>query len=136
MKIVLQCHAFVEGTTDRPFAERLLSYSGFSEISISSGGGKSEIDRELSKYAQMGFNSPVVALRDLDQDAACAPTWIEEHALGKVGQWFRLRIAVRSIEAWFLADRTHAAKQLAVDLSRIPLAPDGEDDPKSSVFLA
>lgn len=71
-----------------------------------------------------------MVIRDLDRDADCAPTWIRAHLPRDRGPYFALRLAVRAVEAWFLADRSHAAASLHVPERTIPTNPDAEDDPK------
>lgn len=44
------------------------------------------------------------------------------------------RVAVRSVEAWLLADRETIVGFLAVELSRVPLLPESEADPKKTLI--
>ena len=49
------------------------------------------------------------------------------------GPYFSLRLAVRAVEAWFLADVKAAAPALAVSERSLPAAPDEESDPKQTI---
>jgi hypothetical protein len=71
-------------------------------------------------------------VRDLDQDAACAGAWLEKERPA-TARYFLLRLAVRAVEAWFLADTETAARSLAVPRNRVPPRPDDEVDPKLSI---
>jgi hypothetical protein len=125
--------AVVEGITDTPFVERLCIFAGFSQPKSLVLDGKAAIDRELPSYAKSAANWPYVVFRDLDRDAACAPEWLAAHAPPHAGAFFSLRIAVRAVEAWFLADREAAAHALAVGVHKLPLKPDAETDPKQTL---
>jgi len=45
----------------------------------------------------------------------------------------RLRVAVREVEAWLLADRSRLAGFLSVSAGAIPASPEAEDDPKQTL---
>ncbi len=45
-----------------------------------------------------------------------------------------LRIAVRAIEAWLLADASRLSKFLSISRHRVPLDPDGLPDPKGALL--
>ncbi len=47
----------------------------------------------------------------------------------------RLRIAVREVEAWLLADRERFATFLGVAAGGLPVSPEAEPDPKQSVVV-
>jgi hypothetical protein len=90
--------------------------------------GKSNIDAALASLAQEAKARPVVVVRDLDSDASCGPQWITQQSV--TARWLTIRIAVRSIEAWFLADRSNAAKCLRVAERIITTSPDDEPNAK------
>jgi len=73
-----------------------------------------------------------VVVLDLDQEP-CAVTYVKsllpERAAGMI-----LRIAVREIEAWLLADRERIAAFLHVAVANVPLNPDLEPDPKATLI--
>lgn len=116
-----------EGPTDEPVARALMADAGLSVFLAKSAGGKTRIDAQLEKYAAAAEHQPWFVLRDLDNDAPCAPTWI----VGKPrARWLCLRLAVRETEAWLLADRQRFAEFFRVAPARVPADPDGLDDPK------
>ncbi len=121
----------VEGDTDIPFAKKLCESAGFTAREpLLDAEGKGGLDGRVPGFAQAGRGSPHLILRDLDRDGPCAPAWIAKNLPRGCGQFFSLRLAVRAIEAWFLADAETAARCLHVTEARIPLAPDDEPDPK------
>ncbi len=125
----------VEGTTDVPYVKKLCAGAGVECMEpFVVRRGKPGIDEDLPKYANAAKSSPYLIIRDLDQDAACAPEWLAANAPKTAGaRWLMLRLAVREVEAWFLADAEIAAKCLRVHISNVPLEPDSLPDPKRTL---
>lgn len=94
--------------------------------------GKAALDRSLKGYNSAARFAPWLVLRDLDHDADCAPTLIE-HVLPAPAEKMLLRIAVRAVEAWLMADAERLAAFISVPLQAIPEAPETVDDPKAVV---
>ncbi len=125
----------VEGATDVPFVRTLCAHAGVQTLEPFKGrDGKAAIDRDLAKWANAAKHSPYLIVRDLDQDAVCAPAWLSRHVPAGAGRWLAVRLAVRAVESWFLADAQTAAACLHVDISRIPPNPDALGDPKSALL--
>lgn len=70
-----------------------------------------------------------VVLLDLDNDAACAPEVIHRW-LPAPSRLMQLRVAVRELEAWLLADPEHLVSFLSIPTREIPKQPDSIADPK------
>ncbi|MDP1827610.1 MAG: hypothetical protein Q8L48_30340 [Archangium sp.] len=119
-----------EGPTDEPLARALMDDAGLAVFLAKSAQGKTKLDAQLAKYAAAAERQPWFILRDLDQDAPCAPAWIEGRPKAR---WFCLRLAVRETEAWLLADRERFAEFFRVAPTRVPLDPDGLADPKRTL---
>ena len=77
--------------------------------------------------------APWLAVVDLDQDEDCAPDFIHD-VLPSPARGMQLRVAVRAIEAWLLADVERLAAFLRIPRARVPLNPDLEPDPKSALI--
>jgi hypothetical protein len=124
----------VEGDTDIPFVDKLCAEVGLEvRLPVIDAAGKGGIDAKLAGYARAANGSPHLVLRDLDNDASCAASWLLANAPQNAGPYFCLRIAVREIEAWFLADAQNAAAKLHVASSAIPHDPDAEADPTATI---
>jgi hypothetical protein len=119
----------VEGDLDEVVLRRLAA-----EVNLHVGGvyGKSGKDRLRDRIR--GFNraarfEPWIVLVDLDREAECAATlrraWLAEPVPG-----LQLRVAVRALESWLLADREAISNYLEIPTERLPLTPDDEPDPK------
>lgn len=91
--------------------------------------GKSKLDQRLDGFLQAAQFGPWIILRDLDHDFECAPTLVRgmQIAAPDLGCF---RVAVRSIEAWLLADRKGASSWLRVKESAIPSDPELLANPK------
>lgn len=93
-------------------------------------GGRGNVQRTLAAYANLAKVTPVLVGVDLDGDK-CAPTLL--------GTWqksyqshdkFLVRLAVREVESWVLADRKRFAKFINGKSDDITKSPDTLDDPK------
>lgn len=120
----------VEGVTDGAVVARLFAWLGIELGPVYGQRGKAHLDKHLPAYNSAARFAPWLVVRDLDTDFDCAPTLV--HALLRAPAAFmRLRIAVREIEAWLLADRERIADFLRVALNRVPMDADGIGNPKS-----
>jgi len=81
-----------------------------------------------------GFNNaakgtPFFVLADLNSDA-CAPARVRDWLSVQKHPNLLLRIAVREVESWILADRTGFARFLGIRVNLIPLDVESISDPK------
>jgi hypothetical protein len=113
----------VEGPTDTAVARRLLRHVDLSAGLIYEAGGKSKLDQKLPAYNNAARNAPWLVLRDMDQDAPCAPTLVER-LLKAPARYMRLRIAVHQGESWLLADAERIAAFLQIPIDAVPSLPD------------
>ena len=107
----------VEGSLDETISKKLISkYANHIKIRTTySMGSRSEIRKRINKYNQAARVYPFWVLVDLNQDE-CPPILIKEWVPHKNPQLF-LRVAVRQVEAWLLADRQAFARFLGVGLN-------------------
>jgi hypothetical protein len=86
-----------------PFAKRLLAHVGLVAGDVFGKRGKADLLKRLPNYNNASRFAPWFAIIDLDNDAVCASQvlekWLPEPEAG-----LRLRVAVRAIEAWIMAD--------------------------------
>ena len=121
-------HCLVEGPIDEAVVRRVLS-----SLSIEAGtfyhASIPAFEVRLRRLNHAAHHSPWFALCDLDQEE-CAPLRSRRY-LPAPSPGMCFRIAVQAVEAWLLADREAIARFLRVSKDAIPLAPEGERDPKS-----
>lgn len=130
--MVYPINLLVEGTTDESVLRRLLAQANLPLGKIYGKRGKAALLERLPNYNQAARYYPWVVVVDLDQDAECAPDYIAE-ILPAPALCMHLRIAVRAIEAWLLADAEALAAFLKIPRSRIPALPEAETDPKATL---
>lgn len=122
----------VEGATDEPVARRLLEHVGLVAGNVYGSHGKGLLLKRLPAYNQAARFSPWFVMVDLDNDATCVSDalriWLPNPEAS-----MRLRVAVRSVEAWLMADRERLAAFLHVAPSRLPHDPDREINPKQTL---
>lgn len=121
----------VEGSTDETVVTRILQHTGLTCGPVRGLQGKHYLIERLPKYNQAARFANWLAVVDLDQDADCAPEYIQQ-ILPNQSEGMLLRIPVRAIEAWLLADRERLAAFLRISVDNIPRNPDLETNPKAT----
>ena len=121
----------VEGDTDVPVAERLIGLVGLAPHAVVTGPGAPNLDPRLPELNRSGEHLNWLILRDLDRDASC-PAELVPRLLGgrPMARRVALRIPVRAVESWLLADWEGFAREFGVALSRLPEDSDSVNDPK------
>ncbi len=122
----------VEGTTDAAVARRLLDEAGLQPGTEYVRNGKSALDQNLAGYNNAARFSCWLVLRDLDQDAACAPE-LRRKILPAPAAHMRLHIAVRAVETWLLADAEAISRSLSVAQAWVPTDPEAVPHPKRAL---
>jgi len=87
------------------------------------------LKKKIAGFNNAAKGSPFLVLTDLDK-ATCAPVLIKEWLSVPKHKNLIFRIAVRSVEAWLLADRKAFAAFLGIRKDLVPLNPDDLIDPK------
>lgn len=138
MSELLNCA--VEGITDEAAARKLAHTVGFTQIQVFPSGSKRELRGKVPAYHSAAAFAPWLVLIDLDHDAACAPAAKEMYTsgisatLGLPPPKLCLRVIVRSLEAWLLADRESLAEFLQVRIADVPKQPEQLDRPKLTLI--
>lgn len=122
-----------EGPVDVAAAARLVEYTGHEVGRTYPTGGKGKLDPNLAGYNNAAKFSPWLVLRDLDQDASCAPT-LRQQLLPNPSRLMLFRIPVRAVEAWLLSDASGFATFFRVRELAVPATPDALEDPKSALL--
>jgi hypothetical protein len=125
-------NVLVEGIVDEVVILRLCQYLNWPVERVYDKRGKGYIISRLSQYNAAAKFAPWLVVVDLDQDAGCAPEFIQD-TLPQPAQGMCFRVAVRAIEAWLLADSEHFATYLQVPRTKFPDRPDEELNPKITI---
>jgi hypothetical protein len=124
--------AAVEGAADEVLLKRLCAFIGTSVGQVYGRYGKSYVLARMNGYNHSARFRHWVILLDLDDDGPCAadvvPRWLPAPS-----RLMRLRVAVRELESWLLADPERISKYLSVLNAEIPANPDIIPDPKRMI---
>lgn len=121
----------VEGLTDEVVLHRLLTHCQLQPGATYGKQGKTALLKRLPQYNHAAYHTPWIVVVDLDQDAACAPEYVAA-ILPTPAPQMCLRVAVRALEAWLLADAERLAVFLNIPRNRVPTLPEIEADPKAT----
>lgn len=124
--------AAVEGDPDEAVVRRLAEATDLEIVAVHGKKGKSYLDQKAEAFNAAAKHGPWLVLRDLDNDAPC-PGELVRRLLPRPSRQMVLRLAVRSIESWLLADKEALRRFLGIALARIPDRPDELPDPKSAL---
>jgi len=100
---------------------------------IMEAGGNTQLKANLSKFKAASYTLPHLVLTDLDS-YPCPLALLENWDATMLPPQLLLRIAVREVEAWLLADREGIADFLSVAKIKIPQNPEAEPDPKRTLI--
>jgi hypothetical protein len=125
----------VEGITDEVVAMRVLRESGHAPGPVIATRGKARLDAQLCSYNAAARGWYWLVLRDLDDDAECAPAWLDAH-LPEREPMMACRLVVRAAEAWLMGDREALADYLRVAVDRVPATPEALSEPKKALLAA
>jgi hypothetical protein len=121
-----------EGLDDEAVARKICSVLSISVAYSYPAGGKSKLDPKIKAHNKAAAISPWFVLRDLDGDAACPAGLLQELVTNPADQLL-LRIPVRAIESWLLADAGSAASFLKIASTLVPRDPDALGNPKQEL---
>lgn len=124
----------VEGWTDEPVAERLIRHVGREPWRRYTARGASRLDPKLPGYNLSAERQPWLVLRDLD--AVGCPSELIRDLIGEPAPRMALRIAVRQLESWLLADHAGFGRYFTVKETNLPPAPDDLPNAKRALVRA
>ncbi len=125
----------VEGQLDKIVTQKLISVTSINNCYFIGKRGKNWILKRLHQFnnASKRMRQPWIVLMDLDQDAECAPVYLEEKLPVPAPTMF-LRLAVQEVESWLLADREGIAKFLGVSTEHVPIEVESLQKPKRTLI--
>jgi hypothetical protein len=122
----------VEGFVDEVVVRSVLQWVNIQPVLVRSHGGKTTLLRQIPKYNQAANFANWLVVVDLDNED-CAPGY-RKQLLPQPSEGMLLRIPVREVEAWLLADAEHLAAYFNISASIFPDRPDNENDPKQTLM--
>lgn len=126
----------VEDNLSEAVGRRLLheAFPGMPVYPVLRGGGCGYLSSNLHKFAQLAQHQPVIIFTDLDRaacPAALIARWTKNLTLPGT---LLLRVAVREVESWVLADHEALAPLLGRAAAGLPRDPDALEDPKLALL--
>jgi hypothetical protein len=129
--------ALCEDVLGRELLVRVLAHAGVDPDlwTIRVTGGFGAMKANVPKWVQVARSRDVVFLTDLD--ARPCPSALITSWFGRARRPARLhvRVAVRTVESWVLADHKGLAEYLSVSKDKIPREPDNESNPKQRLLM-
>ncbi|NUM78458.1 hypothetical protein HUU40_29210 [candidate division KSB1 bacterium] len=128
----IQLSLAVEGYLEELVLRQLVKQSGkpFTTGVCYGKRGKVYLHGNVKRFNSAARLVPFVILTDLDNEE-CSPALIRRLLPESRSRNLLVRVAVREVEAWLLADRQRLATFLGVPAAKIPTQPDDCEDPKA-----
>ncbi|MCL6614398.1 MAG: DUF4276 family protein [Firmicutes bacterium] len=125
----------VEGWLDEMVARKAISFAGHQPGTVFGKHGLGYLKNKLSGFNELAAHSnPILALVDfMDTGLECPPQLVESW-LPQCSPRFLLRVVVREIESWLLADREGISGFLKIPLRLVPEQPEKLPDPKQTLL--
>ena len=113
--------------------EKIIAFVGYNNtFRIFNARGYGKLKTSMPKFREASRTLPHIVLTDLDRSScpvALLAKWGAKHLPANL----LIRIAVREVEAWLLADRDGISNFLKIDKSKITCYPEIEEDPKRTL---
>jgi hypothetical protein len=124
--------AAVEGPSDEVALRKIVNSVGGDLGHVYGRNGKVHILRSLPGYNYAARFQPWIVLVDLDAEDCVVVA--KQNWLPVASDHMCLRVAVRELESWLLADHERFSTYFAVSANLIPTDPDLLDDPKLTLI--
>ena len=118
----------VEGAVDEAAFKRLVTVVGADPGPIYGKQGKAHLLSRVAGYNHAAARSPWLVILDLDRSAECAPEFVR--TLPEIAPFMCLRVAVRSIESWILADVSSVCEWTGLSRAAVTVDVASLTDPK------
>lgn len=132
MVVPMIISAAVEGITDEAVVRKLIMHVGAEPGAVYGKNGKPHLKERIAGYNNAAQHAPWIVLVDLDRTADCAPP-LRTDWLPAPARLLCFRVAVRTVEAWLLADGEALADFLGVARKKIPNNPESLATPKETM---
>lgn len=132
MKHAVAITLVVEGPSDESVLRRILRDHKITLSRVLGLQGKDYLDKRLANFNLAARHGNWLVVRDLDEDADC-PARLARVKLPAPSKGMCFRVAVRSVEAWLLADAEGIASFLKVATHQVPHSPESLQDPKGTL---
>jgi len=123
----------VEGNLDETVARKIIDTAGGTVGTVYGRKGVNYIEKKISGFNQLAQGILILTLVDLmDLDSDC-PAEVVQEWLPHRHEQMLLRLVVREIESWIMADRTSISRFFGLRKALIPHHPEQLEDPKAKL---
>lgn len=123
----------VEGNLDETVAGEIIDAAGGTVGTVYGRRGADYIEKKITGFNQLAQGIPILTLVDLmDLDSDC-PAEIVQEWLPHRNEHMLLRLVVREIESWILADRAAISRFFGIRKALVPHHPETLEDPKATL---
>jgi len=129
----MMVYLLVEGRVDATVARRIVNHCGGSVGTVYGRKGLPYIEERIEAFNQSAQGIPILTLVDLMDTGFDCPVDVVKNWLPHRESNMVLRVVVREIESWILADRTAIARFFGIRESLVPHHPERLDDPKKAL---
>jgi len=124
----------VEDELSGAVMEKLISVVGYNNtVRVINARGYGKLKTGMSKFREASRFFPHIVLTDLDR-SPCPLALLANWGATQLPANLLIRVAVREVEAWLLADRRGISNFLNIDVSKVPSNPELEEDPKRTLI--
>lgn len=127
-------NTLVEGETDQAAASKIITGVGLSVGRHFGRKGSGYIKQKIGNFNNASAHASYLVLIDLMDTKAPCPSEVLSQWLPAPHKNFLVRIVVRELESWLLADAANMSSFLSVPRSRIPSRPEELPDPKRALI--
>lgn len=127
--------SLVEGILDEAVAQRLIRHTGHQVGTTYGKQGISYLQQKVAGFnVRARYGNPILLLVDFADTRLSCPPEVPVSWLSDQTSKLLLRVVVREIESWLLADQQGIARLLGISLRHLPANPESLDDPKQTLI--
>lgn len=123
----------MEGIVDDAVVQRVAGELDLAIPIVYTKHGNTRLRTKVVGYNNAARRAPWFVLTDLDPGYACPSELCQDWLAAPAAPMMRFRVAVRAVEAWFMADRERFASFLRIARAKLPTDPESVLDPKGLV---
>jgi hypothetical protein len=125
-----------EDALSEAVGQRLVGETGsdLAVIQLLRRGGFGYLRSKIRNFCELARRTPVLLLTDLDREECPANLIADWLRRDTIPEKLLIRVAVRQVESWLLADRDGIARLLKVSIRQLPRDPEALPDAKRSLL--
>lgn len=119
---------------DEAIAKRIIKIAGHSPGTVYGKRGSGYLEKNIRGFNKAAQGTHYLALVDFMDTRLSCPAEVITRWLPNRSSYMLLRVVVRELESWILADRANMAKFLRIDIAKVPMHPEEIQNPKQTLI--